>query len=243
MRDDPVRTTDIVLPGGAAAFVVEPVEGGQGPGLLFLHWFDTEAPDGNRTQYLDEARQLALNHGAVSVLPQGRFPWASPPTGADADVARIRAEVASHRSAIDLLVARPDVDADRIALVGHDFGAMHGINLVADDERIAAAVLVAATPRWGDWFLPFWPIPGDRWDYLRGLAPLDPITRIGEIAPRPVCLQFARGDFFIADMTALELHRAAGEPKELHAYPGDHGVRAAEARADRLSFLARTISL
>jgi pimeloyl-ACP methyl ester carboxylesterase len=223
------------------AYLVEPTAGGRGSGVLFLHWFDTEAPDGNRTQFVDEAVGLAAAHGAVSVLPQGRFPWAGDPTDAGADAERIRAEVARHRAALDLLAARPDVDAGRIGLVGHDFGAMHGALLAADDERVAATVMVAATPRWGDWFLPFWAIDGDRYDYLRALGPLDPITRIGAIAPRPVCLQFARGDFYIADMTGLELHRAAGEPTEVHAYEADHAVRVPQARADRTAFLARAL--
>ena len=240
---DGARILDIRLPDDGEAYLVEPVDGGRGAALLFLHWFDTEAPDANRTQFLDEAIAHAANHGVVSILPQGRFPWASAPTDAAADADRIRTEVAAHRGAIDLLAGRPDVEAGRIGLVGHDFGAMHGIVLAAEDERIAAAALIAATPRWGDWFLPFWPIAGDRWDYLRAISPLDPITRIGELAPRPALLQFARGDFFIADMTGLELHRAAGEPKELHAYDGDHAVRDPRARRDRAEFLVRTLRL
>jgi pimeloyl-ACP methyl ester carboxylesterase len=242
-RRDGSVVHDLVLPGGAEAYLVEPEDGGGGAAVLFLHWFDTEAPDGNRTQFLDEAAGLAARHGVVSVLPQGRFPWSAAPTDAASDIERIRAEVASHQTAVDLLAARPDVEAGRIGLVGHDFGAMHGVLLAADDERLAATVLIAATPRWGDWFLPFWPTTGDRWDYLRALAPLDPISRIGDLAPRPVCLQFARGDFYIADMTGLELHRAAGDPKELHAYPADHAVRVPEARADREAFLRRALSL
>ena len=142
--------------------------------ILFLHWFDTEAPDGDRTQFLAEAESLARDHGVVSILPQGQFPWAGEPTDAEADASRIRAEVERHRAALDMLAARADVDAARIALVGHDFGAMHGTILAADDPRIAAAVLIAATPRWGDWFLPFWPIAGDRHDYLRALSPARP---------------------------------------------------------------------
>ena len=240
---DGARIHDLRLQAGSDAYLVEPEDGGHGAALLFLHWFDTEAPDGNRTQFLDEAVALAREHGVVSLLPQGRFPWAEAPTDAEADVARIRAEVAGHRRAIDLLAARDDVEGSRIGLVGHDFGAMHGIALAAEDDRIAAAVLIAATPRWGDWFLPFWPIAGDRWDYLRALDPFDPVTRIGEIAPRPVCLQFAKGDFYIAEMGGLELHRAAGEPKELHAYPADHAMRVAHARRDRTDFLVRTLTL
>jgi pimeloyl-ACP methyl ester carboxylesterase len=238
-RDD-VRIDDVRV-ADTDAYLVEPLDGGRGSAVLFLHWFDTEAPDGNRTQFLDEASDLAREHGVVSVLPQGRFPWSSPPTDAAADAERIRDEVANHRAAVDLLAARDDVLDGRIGLVGHDFGAMHGVLLAADDARIAAMVAVAATPRWGDWFLPFWPIGGDRWDYLRALAPLDPMSRIAEVAPRPVLLQFARNDFFIASMTGLELHRATGEPKEMRAYDGDHGVRHPDARADRAAFLGAAL--
>jgi pimeloyl-ACP methyl ester carboxylesterase len=239
---DGARVHDIPLE-DRTAWLVEPMGGGRGAAMLWLHWFDTEAPDGNRDQFLDEASAMARDDGVVSILPQGAFPWSGAPTDAEADLARIRAEADGLRAAADLLAARDDVEAGRIGLVGHDFGAMHGINMAADDDRIAGAVLIAATPRWGDWFLPFWPITGDRWEYLRALAPVDPITRIGDLAPRPVCLQFARGDFFIADMTGLELHRAAGDPKEMHAYDADHAVRVPEARADRLAFLRRTLSL
>lgn len=234
---DGARIHDLLIVDATVAFLVEPIDGGRGPAILFLHWFDTEAPDGNRTQFVDEAVDLAREHGVVSVLPQGRFPWAGDPTDAESDAARIRAEVAHHRAAVDLLAARADVDQRRIGLVGHDFGAMHGTLLAAEDARIAAAVLIAATPRWADWFLPFWQIAGDRHDYLRALAPLDPISRVGAIAPRPICFQFARNDFFIAGMTGLEFSGAAGDPKELHAYDADHGLRDPQAVADRLAFL------
>ncbi|MCV0402736.1 MAG: S9 family peptidase [Chloroflexi bacterium] len=232
-----VRVKDVRLPDGGEAYVVEPDGGGRGPGVLFLHWFDTEAPDGNRSQFLDEASELAIEIGAVSLLPQGRFPWAAAPASASDDGKRIGSEVAAHRAALDLLVARHDVDAGRIGLVGHDFGGMHGVLLAADDPRIACLALQAVTPRWGDWFLPFWPIAGDRHDYLRALAPLDPIARIPDIAPRPLLLQFARNDFYIAAMTGLELRRAAGEEADMRAYDTDHAMRDPTARRDRLEFL------
>jgi pimeloyl-ACP methyl ester carboxylesterase len=238
---DDVRIEDLRLPDGRDAYLITPSAGSSGPAILFLHWFDAEAPDGNRTQFRDEATALAREQGIVSLLPQGRFPWAEPPTDADADRRRIELEVQAGRAALDLLAGRDDVDAARIGLVGHDFGAMHGLVLAAEDDRVAAVVSIAATPRWGDWFLPFWPIVGDRFDYLRALHPLDPITVIGRIAPRPVLLQFARDDFYIADMTGLELHRAAGDPKELHAYQSDHAMRVLEARIDRGTFLGRAL--
>lgn len=238
-----VRIEDVGVAGGREAFVVEPAQGARGPGLLFLHWFDTQAPDGDRTQFRDEAVELARDHGVVSVLPQGSFPWHEPPSDADADLGRIRAEGAAHRGALELLLGRPGVDPARIGLVGHDFGAMHGIVLAADEPRISAVVAIAATPRWGDWFLPFWQIAGDRFDYLRALDAVDPITAIGRIAPRPMLLQFARGDFYIADMTGLELHRAAGELAELHVYDAEHAMRTPAARQDRFEFLSRALTL
>jgi dienelactone hydrolase len=239
---DGARIHDLPIGADGEAFLVEPIDrSAAGPGVLFLHWYDTQAPDGNRTQFVDEAVELAHDHGAVSILPQGRFPWAGRPTDADADAARIRAEVALHRASLDTLVSHPNVDRGRIGLVGHDFGAMHGVLVAADDPRIVAAVLIAATPRWGDWFLPFWDVAGDRHDYLRALGPLDPITRVGDISPRPVCFQFARNDFFIAGMTGLEFQSAAGDPNELHAYDADHGVRDPQARADRAAFLGRAL--
>ena len=237
---DGARIHDITL-AETEAYLVEPIGGGRGSAVLFLHWLDTEAPDGNRTQFLEEAVEIAREHGAVSLLPQGRFPWQSPPSDAESDVTRIRAEVERLRTGVNLLAAREDVEPGRVGLVGHDYGGMHGLLLAADDDRVAGVVLVAIAPRWGDWNLAFFPIDGDRFEYLRALAPFDAVTRIGELAPRPVWLQFARNDFYIAPMDGFELQRAAGDPTELHAYDADHGVRAPEAREDRRRFLARLL--
>ena len=117
-------------------------------GILMWHWLDTEAPDGNRTQFVDEAVGLA-RAGAVCLLPQGRFPWTEPPTGAAVDRVAIEAEVARVRAGLDLLAARPDVDSTRLAVVGHDFGGMLAAVAAADDDRLRALVIIAATPRLG----------------------------------------------------------------------------------------------
>ncbi len=73
------------------------------------------------------------------------------------------------------------------------------------------------------------------------MAPLDPISCVRQISPRPICFQFARNDFFIAGMTGLELSGAAGDPKELHAYDADHGVRDPQAVLDRAAFLRASL--
>ncbi len=212
-------------------------------GLVMWHWLDTEAPDGNRDEFLDEARELAVR-GAVCLLPQGRFPWSIDPSGSQRDGAEVRDEIVRLRDGVDLLVARPEVDPARIGVVGHDFGAMYAVLAAAEDERVAALALIAPTPRWGDWFLPFWAIAEDRIAYLAAMRPLDPIERMGDIGPRPMLLQLAKRDFFIPLMAGFELRRAAGEGVvELKAYDAEHDLRAPEARADRTAFLANVLGL
>lgn len=211
-----------------------------GPGILFWHWLDTEAPDGNRTQYLDEASSLA-RAGVVSLLPQGRFPWAIAPSSAVADIAEIEAEVGRLRSGIDLLVARRDVDPARLAVVGHDFGGMLAAVEAADESRLRALVIVAATPRWGDWFLPFWEIADDRIEYLSAVRPFDPIEGIAGAAPASVLFQFASRDFYIAPMSGREFHAAAPAGSQRQEYDTGHDMRLPEIRADRVAFLANAL--
>jgi dienelactone hydrolase len=208
------------------------------PGLLFAHWFDTEAPNGNRTEYVDEAVAWARRDAAAAVLPQLTFPWAADPTDAATDTARITDEVGRLRACLDVLVARPAVDPARIGDVGHDFGAMHASILATIDGRPAAYAMVAAVPRWGDWFLPFWPIAEDRIEYLRAIRPLDPIEHVLAAAPAPILFQYGLRDFFIAPMTGRELARAAGETATYKAYPeAEHDMTADEILADRTEFL------
>jgi dienelactone hydrolase len=239
-------TEDIVYgPDRVEAWLVRPetASPGGGPGLVMWHWLDTEAPDGNRTEFLEEARELAAL-GAVCLLPQGRFPWRIDPSGSAADAAEVEAEVARFARGLDLLAARDDVDAGRLGVVGHDFGAMLAVLAAADDQRVRCAALVAPTPRWGDWFLPFWHIAEDRIDYLRAMRRLDPVERIAAIGDRPVLIQLARRDFYVPLMTGFELRRAAGgQSIEVKDYDAEHDMRLVEARADRRTFLAGALGL
>ncbi len=238
-------TADI---GEVEAYLVRPEDGDwRGPhscaAILFWHWLDGEAPDGNRTEFRDEAAAMA-SMGVVSLLPQGRFPWTIDPSGAAADTAQINLEVARLRAGLDLLAARPEVDPARLAVVGHDFGAMLAILAAAEDPRVRSLVVIAATPRWSDWFLPFWSIDEDRIDYLRATRSLDPIEQIASFAPRPVLLQFGQRDFYVAPMSAFGLRRAAGgDAVELKMYDAEHDMRHPDARSDRLAFLSRTLEL
>ncbi|HET9346347.1 MAG TPA: hypothetical protein VFO05_11675 [Candidatus Limnocylindrales bacterium] len=242
---DGVLVRDIGIDGSIEAYIVEPTivdARTASPGLVFAHWFDTHAPNGNRTEFLDEAVDWVRARGGSAVLPQLTFPWSGDPTGSTADRERIAGDVARLRRCVDLVAGRPGVDPGRIGVVGHDFGGMHAIILGTVDRRPAAYALIAAVPRWGDWFLPFWPIEEDRIDYLRAMRPLDPIEHIGEVAPARVLLQFGRRDFFIAPMTGLELKAAAPEGTELKSYDAEHDMAGDEIRADRTAFLEAALA-
>ncbi|MBI2781198.1 MAG: alpha/beta fold hydrolase [Chloroflexi bacterium] len=239
-----MKVVDTTFGAGDAAveaYVVEPGDRPPRAGVLFLHWLGEHRSD--RTQFLSEARSLAAL-GVRSVLPAGRLPWAQDPVDAATDAANIELEQRRLAAALDALAAGLPKGAP-IALVGHDFGAMHGLLLAArHPKRFRAAVVIAATPRWGDWFLRFWKLEVDRFEYLRALAPLDPIEAARGVRATTLW-QFSDRDYFIAPMSAVELVRAApatGEPL-LEWYSADHAMRSAKARASRKAFLLRGLGL
>lgn len=221
------------------ALLVNASEAAHQGAVLYLHWFD-EAPNANRTQFVDEAKELA-RFGVTSLLPQLMFPWASVPHDAETDLRRIEGEASALRAALELLGEAARVDSSRTAIVGHDFGAMHGA-LLASGSDPACVVMIAPTPRWSDWFLRFWPVEGDRFDYMRTLDPVDPINTVRDIGA-PTLFQYGRQDFYIAAMTGSELFEAAGEPKTMKAYDADHGMELPTVRTDRLAFLTEHLGL
>jgi hypothetical protein len=113
----------------------------------------------------------------------------------------------------------------------------------AEEDRLKALVVVAATPRWGDWFLVFWDLAEDRIDYLREMRQLDPIELVGRSTPAAALFQFGRRDFYIAAMNGLEFNGAAPEGSELLTYDTGHDMRLPEIHADRRAFLVRALGL
>ena len=238
LEDRRIATAD----GAVEAFVVGPSARSAWAGILFLHWLGEQRSD--RSQFLSEARTFA-EAGVRSVLPAGNLPWGPDPVDADTDVANIELEQVRLGAALDALAAGLPKGAP-LALVGHDFGAMHGLLLAARRPVFKAVVLIAATPRWGDWFLRFWKVEGDRFDYLRRLASLDPIEAARSLRAA-VLWQFSSRDYYIAPMSAVELAgaapRADGTAPRIEWYAADHAMRSANARAARLRFLRETLGL
>jgi pimeloyl-ACP methyl ester carboxylesterase len=153
-----VQSVQVPVPGQrpVLAYLVRPsgsLKPGSQAGILFLHWLGQIHSD--RSEFLAEASELA-SQGAVSLLPQGIFPWEAAPTGKPRDVTTIRRQLAAFRACLHWLAARSYVDRARTAVVGHDYGAMYGALLASSDPAVHAAVLATPDATWGHWFVKYW---------------------------------------------------------------------------------------
>jgi dienelactone hydrolase len=152
-------------------------------------------------------------------------------------------QVIELRRALDLIEEEPGFDPTRLAYVGHDFGGMYGVLMGAHDGRPTQYVLMAAAPRWPDWYLYYPRLEGEARDaYIRLMAPLDPIAHVGKLAPAPLYFQFAADDFHVPKERAEEFFAAAGEPKEIGWYEAGHGLDDS-ARLDRAAWLKGHLGL
>lgn len=224
------------------AYLVLPVQQPSKAGVLFFHWLSSSG--GNRTEFKAEAIELA-SKGVASLLIQGDFPWSTQPSGAEHDIQAIHQEVAGVKAGVDVLLKQPGVEAQHIAYVGHDYGAMHGTVLLSEDSRFAGAVLMAADARWVNWFSDYWTFlktPAQRADYAKALLPLDPATELRSVRCK-VLLQFARSDEYIPIARAQAVEAAV--PAKLRTtrwYDSDHALNAA-AKAERDAWLVALLGL
>ncbi len=209
-------------------------------GVLFLHWLGQINSD--RGEYLAEAVSLA-GRGVVSVLPQGVFPWTVDPVGDARDITAVQRQTNAFRAALDLLTHRREVDPQRIALVGHDYGAMFGALIVDADPRIRTAVYAAPDATWGNWFVKYWlGYEGPQAEaYLKQFAQLDPVKHVSGIGDG-LMFQFAGKDIFVDEATRDAFTTAAPQAR-VRLYPNAEHQLGTLARNDREAFLTERLHL
>ncbi len=225
------------------AYLVSPATGtGPHAAILYVHWLG-EPKTTNRTEFLDEAVALA-GRGVVSLLVDTM--WAEPGwyknRVPEEDYDRAVRQVTELRRAMDLLLTQPNLDSARVALVGHDFGAMYGMIASAQDRRAKTYVFMAATPHFADWFL-YRQQPKDLAAYKAQLAPIDPVLFVSKLAPAPMFFQFANKDFYVPPEKAAEFYAAAGPRKQMATYEAGHDLHTPEVAADRVAWLERELGL
>jgi acetyl esterase/lipase len=245
--------------GFVSAYLVTPENAAKGkhPGIVFQHWMMANRTNANRTEFLDEAVELAHKIGAISLLidapmkRQGFSPPADAPKGS-ADVVIVSQAVADLRRAIDVLLARPEVDNSRLAYVGHSFGAAMGGILLGVEPRFKSFALLAGefavqernrnnqSENFVKWRAKF--SNEEFEDYLRRTAPIDPSIQVIKPRTAPVLLQYAKNDeYFAGEQDIIRAAKIVAEPKTVKIYnDGAHELNA-EARRDRVEWLANQI--
>ena len=248
-----VLIDDVIFDSGdqapTRAFLVRPAASGAEPhaGVLFVHWYEPHAQNSNRTQFLDEAIELA-RQGTVSLLVSTMWSdgaWFAMRKSADDYQATMR-QTEALRRAVDVLIGQPGVDPERIAYVGHDFGAMFGATLAATERRIHAYVLIGGAARYTDWYL-FGAadgIPtGDALEaYCTALAPLDPVEALRH-ASGHFLLQFGDYDQYTPRENYMAFYHATPSPVQYIVYPTGHALDAPIVREDRMAWLETQLGL
>lgn len=224
------------------AYLVTPAQPGPHAAILYVHWLGEPATT-NRTEFLDEAIALA-GRGVVSLLVDTM--WAQPKWYGqrvpEEDYDRSVQQVIELRRAMDLLLAQPGVDPQRVAYVGHDFGAMYGMIAGGLDRRAKTYVFMAGVPHFIDWAL-FARQPKDLAAYRQQIAPLDPVNFVPALAPATVFFQFANKDEYVSAAQASESYVAAGARKQMTTYAAGHDLHTTEVAADRVAWLAKELGL
>ena len=124
--------------------------------------------------------------------------------------------------AADWIESRPDLDAGRLGFVGFSMGTILGVQFVALDQRVRAAVFALGGAGLLHYFAGMAPAER-RADYDLVAEALDPLHFAPLIAPRPVLMVNGRKDEVIPAALGHVLFNALQEPRQIVWYDGGHG--------------------
>jgi uncharacterized protein len=194
------------------------------PTIIFMHGLG-----GNRADLLSQAAAVVEN-GYNALLFDVRNHGESEGT----ITTLAYHEINDVRGAVDYLLARDDVDGEKIGLVGHSMGAIASLIATAEIPEIKAVVAEAG----------FKNIRGNTDSIIRALTGRAPvlspdlvlmfvdqetgvpfsqisaIDKLGDITPRPVLFAHGDADTIIDVANSQEMYDAAGDPKELYIVEG-----------------------
>ncbi len=238
-------------PGGgrATGLMAVPTASGRHPAVVLMHGLP-----GNAQGMMTLLGTELAARGAIALAIDA--PWARrqglPDFTPRDSVEQVQLMLDLQR-AVDVLLARPDVDASRIGYIGGSYGGAMGALFVGIEKRLRAAILFVPD---GGLVAHFTNADGSttgplaqqspeaqaRW--LAAMRPIEPITFVGRSSPTPLLIQNGRTDQLVTNADAEALHAAAGSPKEIIWYDAGHNLGSlAAAKADRSRFLATHLGL
>ena len=237
--------------GEVPALLVVPKGRGPFPGVIVQHGLP-DTKEGMLAAGIDLART-----GALAVLidapfnrpQQGRVrsdPLTFTPKDRDEQIQLI----VDLRRAVDLLVARSDVDRKRLAYFGVSYGAAMGGLLAGVEDRLRAYVLavgdgglVAHFAGPDDTDGPLQSLPAeDQERWLAAMRPIEPINYIGRAAPAALLFLAGTKDESVSQADARRYQQAASQPKEVRWYEAGHMLNCT-AREDMMVWLARHLPI
>ena len=185
-------------------------------------------------------------HGAVVVALDAPFArrGGSPVRFTPADSAEQVQLIVDLQRAVDVLLARPDVDPSRLAYVGRSYGGAMGALFAGVERRLKGYVLmvgdgglVAHFTGPDDEYGPLQRLSeGERRRWLAAMRQIEPSRFLGRAAPATILFQSGRRDELVPVPDAEALHRAAGESGTVLWYDAGHDL-GPRAIADQLRWL------
>ena len=216
-----------------------PVGAGVHPGLIISHGIPAGVQDPRDRGYPALAERFCAG-GFLTAIFNFRGCGLS---GGDFEIRGWTRDLAA---VTDYMAGRPELDARSLALMGFSGGAAASVYQGARDKRVTA-VVSCSCPAVFEHFrdeaasLEFLErarqigiirkagYPASLRDWMAGFEEVAPVLWVAGIAPRPLLLLHGSQDDLIPVEQAWELHRAAGEPKEIRIIEGaGHKLRTEE---------------
>lgn len=239
--------------GLVTAYLVVPAGSGPFPAVIYGHWCMPGSDKKNRKEFLDEAIVLA-HSGVISLLPDHvivhpGFVADNSPLNEQQIAVEVQQDVNLRRGA-DLLLARKDVDAKRLAYVGHSCDATAAGYLSGIDKRFKAFVIMAGdlsmtvdekihSKMFEEYRQKVGPAKFDA--FAAKYSWMDGGKYISHAAPAAMFLQYASQEDYLNPEAAKGYFALVSEPKKLQIYDAPHALNA-QATRDRIAFLAEQLS-
>lgn len=229
-------TADLFVPPGKGPFA----------GVLVMHGLP------GRRQRIREVAAALASLGAVALAIDAPFARrdGSPLHWDGRDRSEQIQLIRDLRRGIDLLLARDDVDDERLGYFGASYGAAMGGLLAGVERRLKAYVLLV-----GDGGLvAHFTGPEDRGGALDQLAekdrrawldlmsPIEPIHFVGQAAPASLLFVNGRQDRLVPARDARAFQEAGSEPKTVRWYDAGHKLTS-QAMKDTFEWIANALQL
>jgi dienelactone hydrolase len=236
--------------GRVPGYLVVPPGGGPFGAILYMHW-----GQGNKSEWLAESVEMAKRSVVCIMIDAPYWRPGVPPPGSNNRAESERdgyiQMVVDLRRAVDVLVARKDVDPKRVGYVGHSLGATWGGPLAAVEKRIKMFVLMGGLPSLtsyddNSFYAEVQRASTPRNEFQKYVAliePYNPEHFVANTGPAKIYFQWAKHDMYISKHSADEYYQAVGGPKEQHWYFTSHEFNDARSLYDRREWLTKELGL